>query len=41
MRRKRNNNKAIDLYRHSNTYVLKMFGEFEFFPINMQSFFDL
>ena len=36
MRRKRNNNRTIDLYGDSNTYVLHLFVEF--FPINMHFF---
>ena len=41
MKRKRNNNRTIDLYRESNTYVLNLFVEFGFFPINMHCFLDL
>ena len=41
MRRKRHNNRIIDLYRDSNTYVLNLFVEFGFFPMNMQCFLDL
>ena len=41
MKRKRNNNRTIDLYRDSNTYVLNLFVEFGFFPINMHCFLDL
>ena len=33
MRRKRNNNRTIDLYR--NTYVPNTFVEFGFFSINL------
>ena len=36
MRRKRNNNRTIDLYRDSNTYVLNLLVKFGFFPMNMQ-----
>ena len=38
MRRKRNSNRAIDLYRDSNTYLSNLFVEFEFVPINMHCF---
>ena len=31
MRRKRNNNRKIDLYRDSDTYVLKLFVELGIF----------
>ena len=31
MRGKRNNNRTVDLYRDSNTYVVKLFVEFGFF----------
>ena len=31
----RNNNRITALYRDSNAYVLNVFAEFEFFPINM------
>ena len=41
MRRKRNNNRTADLYRDSNTNVLNLFLEFEFFPINMHRFLNL
>ena len=41
MRRKRNNNRTIDLYRDSNTYVLNLFVELGFFPINMHCLLDL
>ena len=41
MRRKRNNNRTIDLYRNSNTYVLNLFVEYGFFPINMHCLLDL
>ena len=41
MREKRNSNRTIDLYRESSTYVLNLFVEFEFFPINMQCFLNL
>ena len=41
MRTKRNSNRAIDLYRDSNTYVFNLFVEFRFFPINMHCFLTL
>ena len=41
MRRKRNNNRAIDLYGDTNTYVLNLFVELRFFPTNMHCFLDL
>ena len=41
MRRKRNSNRAIDLYRDGNTYVFNLFVEFGFFPINMYYFLNL
>ena len=41
MRRKRNSNRTIDLYRDSNTYVLNLFVEFGFFPFNMHCLLDL
>ena len=31
MRRKRNNNRTVESYRDSNTYVLNLFIKFEFF----------
>ena len=37
----RNNNRIIDLCRDSNAYVLNVFPEFEFFPINMNYSLDL
>ena len=39
--RERNNNRAIDVHRVSNTYVLNMFVEFVFLQINMHCFLDL
>ena len=41
MRRNRNNNRTIDLYRDSNTYQLNFFDEFGFFPINIHCFLNL
>ena len=41
MRRKRKNNGTMEPYRDSNTYVLALFAEFEFLPINMLCFLDL
>ena len=41
MRRKRDSNRTIDLYRDSNTYVFNLFVEFGFFPINIHCFFNL
>ena len=41
MRRKRNNNRIIDLYRDSSTNLLHLFVEFGVFPINMHYFLKL
>ena len=41
MRRKRNNNRIIELYRDSNTNLLNLFVEFGVFPINMHCFLKL
>ena len=41
MRRKRNRDRTIDLYRDSNTYVFNLFAEFGFSPINMHCFLNL
>ena len=34
-RKKRNNNKTVNLYIHSNTYLPNLFAEFRFSPINI------
>ena len=42
MRRKRNSNRTMDLYRDSNNdYMFNLFVGFWFFPINIHCFLNL